>query len=354
MKRQKRNFEKFDVFDLYSMFTSKYNLEINDPSSVDSFLENVKSNVLSSKDNSIVIHGKRIETLFAIVAGALGKVKIIKQEDGGKIYSQKNVKIPDYRIFLEDGNQILVEVKNFSSDGIYDEYSVNSSYYEELREYADTCKVDLYFAIYYRLFNHWCLVPIKAFSQDNKKYKIDYLTAMARSEMNLIGDMLLHTTPDLELKLLADPNEEELLTDKTKNVTFIPRISEFYCNNKKIDTKYEQNLAFYFMRFSDWPEKEFKQIIKDNKLLGLHFIYSYPLENDQPFAPLGWLSSMICNVFREFTVKDDDVIATESFLNPSAFVVKIDDDHNKKYEKLPLLIFNIQPNYDATVIKKAP
>ena len=354
MKRQKRNFEKFDAFELYSMFTSKYNLEINNPSSVDSFLDNVKSNVLSSKDNSIVIHGKRIETLFAIVAGALGKVKIIKQEDGGKIYSQKDVNIPDYRIFLEDGNQILVEVKNFSSDDLYSEYSVNSSYYEGLREYSTTCNVNLYFAIYFRLFNHWCLVPIEAFSQANKKYKIDYLTAMARSEMNLIGDMMLHTTPDLELKLLADPDEAEFLTDYTKEVEFIPRVAEFYCNNNKIDTSYEQELAYYFMRFSDWPEKEFNQIIEDNKLLGLHFIYSYPLENDQPFAPLGWLSSMICNVFREITVKDEDVIATESFLNPSAFVVHIDNDYNKKYKNLPLWIFNIKPNYDAAVVKKAP
>lgn len=354
MKRQNRNFEKFDVFELYSMFTSKYNLEINSPSSVDSFLENVKSNVLSSKDNSIVIHGKRIETLFAIVAGALGKVKIIKQEDGGKIYSQKDIKIPDYRIFLEDGNQILVEVKNFSSDDLYEEYSVTSSYYECLKEYSDTCNLSLYFAIYFRYFNHWCLVPIDAFSKDNRKYKIDYLTAMARSEMNLIGDILLHTTPNLELKLLADLDEAKLLTDQTKEVEFIPRTAEFYCNDNKIDTPYEQKLAFYFMRFSDWPEKEFKKIIMDNKLLGLHFIYSSPLENNQPFAPLGWLSSMICNVFREITVKDDDVVATESFLNPSAFVVNIDDDHNEKYKKLPLWIFKLEPNYDALVVKKTP
>lgn len=62
---------------------------------------------------------------------------------------------------------------------------------------------------------------------------------------------------------------------------------------------------------------------------------------------------MICNVFRETTVKDDDVIATESFLNPSAFVVKIDDDHNKKYKKLPLWMFKIEPNYNAEIIKKA-
>lgn len=263
MERQKRDFEKFDAFDLYSMFTSKYNLEINNPSSIDSFLENIKSSVSSSKDNSIVIHGKRIETLFAIVAGALGKVKIIKQEDGGKIYSQKDVKIPDYRLFLENGKQILVEVKNFSSSELYHEYSVNSSYYEDLREYADTCEVDLYFAIYYRLFNHWCLVPIKAFSQGNKKYKIDYLTAMARSEMGLIGDIILHTTPDLELKLLANPDEAELLSDQTQNVQFIPRVSEFYCNNQKLDTKYEQDLAYYFMRFSSWPEKEYKPMALD-------------------------------------------------------------------------------------------
>jgi hypothetical protein len=44
----------------------------------------------------------------------LGGARLIKDEDEGECYSEDEatVKLPDYRLVLEDGEMIMVEVKN--------------------------------------------------------------------------------------------------------------------------------------------------------------------------------------------------------------------------------------------------
>lgn len=57
--------------------------------------------------------GFRTESIFAYVAGAMGKCILIKQEDCGQWFTGKDdFSIPDYRVFLKSGEALLVEVKN--------------------------------------------------------------------------------------------------------------------------------------------------------------------------------------------------------------------------------------------------
>jgi hypothetical protein len=63
--------------------------------------------------NTAWLHGWRVQTLFKAVVVELGGARLIKEEDEGECYSEEaTVKLPDYRLVLEDGEMILVEVKN--------------------------------------------------------------------------------------------------------------------------------------------------------------------------------------------------------------------------------------------------
>ena len=58
-------------------------------------------------------HGFRTDYMFGYVVGALGKCAIVKHEHAaGLLLSNEPFKIPDYRLTLLDGSQLLVEVKN--------------------------------------------------------------------------------------------------------------------------------------------------------------------------------------------------------------------------------------------------
>ncbi|MNY93249.1 hypothetical protein D3C78_96580 [compost metagenome] len=348
MKRQNRKFEKFDAFELFSAYTSKYSINIQDEESLKTFLKEIRKSIEGSQKTPITIHGKRIEMLFAYVAGALGTVKLVKQEDAGNLFTANlDVEMPDYRIILNNNEQILVEVKSFNSKDPHKKFELQKKYFRKLKNYSDLMNITLYIAVYFRLFNHWVLLPIQAFNEESDKYTIDFIQAMARSEMSKIGDCMLATTPDIEIRILTDEeNAHQLPTDKRNKVNFLPKKTEIYCNRKKLNTELESQLAIYFMRYSSWEEKIHELIIENNKVYGVRFVYSGETHDGQLYAHLGYRSSMISEFFKTLTIKDDKVIATESFLNPSEFSIQIPDDYEEKYNDLPLWIFIPLPNYE--------
>ncbi|ENW81273.1 hypothetical protein F909_02564 [Acinetobacter sp. ANC 3929] len=348
MKRQNRKFEKFDAFELFSAYTSKYSINIQDKDSLKIFLKEIRKSIEGSQKTPITIHGKRIEMLFAYVAGALGSVKLVKQEDAGNLFTANSeIEMPDYRIILNDNEQILVEVKSFNNQDLHKKFELQKKYFNKLKNYADVMNVKLYISVYFRLFNHWVLLPIEAFNDEDTKYTIDFTQAMARSEMYKIGDCMLATTPDIEIRILTDEeNAHQLPSDNSNKVLFLPKKTEIFCNGKMLNTELESQLAFYFMRYSSWRESVHDLIIKNNKVYGVRFVYTSEKHDGQLFANLGWRSSMISEFFKTLTIKDDKVIATESFLNPSEFSVQIPDDYAENYNDLPLWIFIQEPNYE--------
>ena len=341
MKRQNRQFEKFDTFELFSAFTSKYSINIQDETSLNTFLKEIKKSLERSQKTDITIHGKRIEMLFAYVVGALGSAKLVKQEDAGNLFTATTeIEMPDYRIVLKNDEQILVEVKNFGSNDPHKKFVIKKEYYKKLENYSNIMGVPLYFSVYFRLFNHWVLLPIRAFDEEEDQYAIDFLQSISRSEMSKIGDCILATTPDLELRLLTDEDSaQEISNDKAGKVIFTPKVSRIYCNNKLLATKLENELASYLMKYSTWKETKQELIIEKGKLYSVRFIYSAEKNEGELFANLGWRSSMISEVFKTLTIKDDKVIATESFLNPSEFSIQIPEDYEEKFNDLPLWIF---------------
>lgn len=344
MKKLKRDAEKFDVLELFAEMATEHGYDLNDPIAQEDFVTRVRASIEKSKKSNIAIFGKRIESLFAYVAGALGKVVLLKQEDSGDIYfSGEEILAPDYRLTFHDNVQLLVEVKNCHHKNPTNKYSIKKNYYLKLKKYADLNGLDLKFSVYFSSWNLWTLLSIESFEENKNSYTIDLLRAMACSEMALLGDCMVGTSPDLELHLLANP-EEATEIDNSGQALFITREVKIYCAGNEVTDEEEKKIAFYLIQFGTWIEKETEAIVTDNKLFGMKFVYSPESKEEPNFATIGHLSTMVTNGFRNHTVKNGDVVALKLGLDPSAFKVLIPQDY--KGQNLPLWRFVIQSNPD--------
>lgn len=340
MKKQNRNAEKFDVLELFSTMGAEHGYDLKDPIAQNDFINCVRSSIESSKNNNIAIFGKRTETIFAYVVGALGKTALLKQEDSGDIYfSGGDVLAPDYRLTLDDKQQILVEVKNFHFKRPENKYLIKKYYYKKLKRYADVNCLELKFAIYFHGFNLWTLLSIDSFEEKNNSYTIGIDRAMACSEMAMLGDRMIATTPDLELHLLADPKEASKIDD-SGSAPFITRVVKIYCAGNEIIDEQEKKIAFHLIQYGTWIEKEVKAIIDNNKLHGMKFIYTPEEKQEQGFTMIGNLSTMVTNGFKIHTVKNGDVVALKLSQDPAVFKVMIPQDYKGK--QLPLWRFELK------------
>ena len=112
MKRVKRNPEKFEVIDLFTAMGREHGYKLSVDGDADDFIKRIGDSLNASKENPNILYGKRVESLFAHVAGALGNCKLIKQEDSGDAFSiEENIQAPDYKVILKDGSQYFIEVK---------------------------------------------------------------------------------------------------------------------------------------------------------------------------------------------------------------------------------------------------
>ncbi len=350
MKRLPRDAEKFDVMDLFASMASECGYKIDDPTSQNDFVERIRNSFEKNRSNDITVYGKRTESLFAYVVGALGKSTLLKQEDSGALYSADDVIIPpDYRLILKDGNQILVEVKNFHNQDPSAQFTIKRRYFKKLESYSDICGNDLMFAIFFSSWNHWTLLSIDAFEENDDSYGIDFATAMAKSEMSFIGDQMIGTAPDLELHLLTDEEEANILDEKGQAL-FTTRKVKILCAGKEVQDSLEQKIAFYLMRFGDWIGKDVEALVSNNRLLGMKFVFTPEDETEENFSLIGRLSTMVTNMFKEHTVKDGKVVAVSSKLEPEKFMPFIPDDYKGK--DLPLWRFTIQANPDFKGLTK--
>lgn len=344
MKRLTKDAEKFDVMDLFTSMASEYGYKLDDSASQGDFIERIQNSFEKRRNNDITVYGKRAESLFAYVVGALGKSVLLKQEDSGALYSTDDELIrPDYRLILKNGKQILVEVKNFHNRDPSAQFTIKRHYFKKLKSYSDICGNDLMFAIYFSAWNHWALVAIDAFDENDNSYGIDFTAAMAKSEMSILGDQMIGTAPDLELHLLANEDEASTLDEKGQAL-FTTRKIKIFCAGNEIQDSLEQKIAFYLMRFGDWIGKDVEALFSNGKLLGMKFVFTPEDENEENFSFIGRLSSMVTNMFKEHTVKDGKVIAVSIPQEPEKFKVFIPDDYKGK--DLPLWRFTMQANPD--------
>lgn len=345
MKRLKRDPEKFDPIELYAAMGREQGYKLNAGDDHTDFVERVGRSIKAASENSALVHGKRIEAMFAHVAGGLGECAFIKQEDSGNMFADnEEIQAPDYLLVLKNGQKFFVEVKNCHFESPQHQFYIKKNYDKKLQNYAALNGIALKYAIYYSRWNKWTLVSRDALTEQRTKYATDFVNSYARSEMLTLGDRMIATEPDLVFELRADPNKDASISPEGE-VRFTIGGVNMYCNGREIVNAQEQSIAFYLMRFGRWPERDTEAVLKDGKVFGIRYIFSpEEINREHSFAVVDMLSSMISAAYSERTVHEQSVIALDIKAHPEIFAPDIPLE--LKGTALPLWQFLVKPSFD--------
>lgn len=352
INRQQRDYEKFDLLDLYDAIGRDKKYVLGDKKDEAAFIDTIK-NALSVNKTPTMIYGRRVEAMFSYMAASLGKCALVKKEDCGDVFvSDAGIKIPDYRIVINGASneQILVEVKNYHQKDTFNEYHMNACYLDALSRYADLVKIDLRIAIYWSKWCLWTLVNPNDFGRNGTKAIISLSTAMKRNQMSSIGDVMIGTTPPLTFRIYPDKQLSHIVSNNFAEFT-IGNI-KLFCNNNPITIKSEQQIAFALMLHGDWEESStiITSYNSENEIEYIEFSFSpYQDDNQQndhqhDFYIVNALSTIISRQYGQLTALDGKVQRFSPAIAPGLLGFVIPEDYNGK--ALPLWIFHFEPNYE--------
>lgn len=192
--RRRRNSEESIAIRLVDEHLRARNPKIDNPNDQPTILDTLTEAVSRVPQNEILVHGKRIESMFSDVASALGHCVAVKEADAGELFSMKtNIAIPDFRVLTLEGKEFFVEVKNCHKVGSKYRYRLTRDYLTKLRNYANLFDCELKIAIYWSQYNLWSLVSADAFEFDGGRYSLSMEQCMKRNDMKIIGDCMVGT-----------------------------------------------------------------------------------------------------------------------------------------------------------------
>ncbi|HGM5472952.1 TPA: hypothetical protein ACKP1C_000140 [Serratia marcescens] len=346
MKRMPRNPGKFEALEAFTSFSRIHDFKLKSPEDTDKFLEMFGESFKASQENPTLLHGKHKEILFGHLASGLGKCRLVKTEDTGEVISDdSDIALPDYRLILNDGRQIFVEVKNCNQPNVKSLFNLQKSYVEKLQRYGELNGVPVYFAIYYRIMRIWTLLPISSFIEHKKKYSTNAIHSYANSELSMLGDLTIGTKPPLIFELVADQSRDVILNENDQ-ASFIIGGVKIYSGDVEIEDPQEKTIAFNLMRFGRWDCGEAEGVMGENdKLHSVRYTFnpdSLESYEKSGFDIIGSLSSMITSAFNEQTIYENKIAAIDMKADIDAFSVKIPEDY--KHKELPLWILDLRAN----------
>ncbi|HGN2830917.1 hypothetical protein [Proteus mirabilis] len=352
MKRIKRNPEKYAPLEVYSELSRGRDYKLHVQEDFDAFMTNFGELLKASQNNESLVHGKRVEALFGNLVAGLGGCKFIKSEDTGEGFAtDADIQPPDYKLILNDGTSIFVEVKNCNQSRPQASLLLHKENIDKIERYSELHGIPVYYAIYYRCINRWAMLPKSAFIELKRKYATNLVHSLANNTMGMLGDLMVGTKPNLIFELIADKNKDTSISDNNQ-AKFIIGDVKIYCDGNEVNDSYEKNMAFYFMRFGDWDCGDAEAILEENgKLHSVRYTFK-PNDPDNAelngFSFIGNLSSMITTAFNELTVNEQQVTAIDTILEPHDFSITIPRDYKGK--NLPLWLISQQPNTDFNTL----
>jgi hypothetical protein len=332
MKRISRDHPKFDLMRLLDRYARAKRVSLRDQSNHANFLADLTKHFHANRDNEILIHGLRIQAMFAFMAAALGNCLAIKEEDAGDLYAaDSELRAPDFRIVTADGHEILVEVKNHRPSDPTADFVFDSAYFESLRRYGEVFQRALFIAIYWSQWKLWSLVRHDRFDAAGDSYRLSLGEAMKRSEMKLLGDCMLGTVPPLTLRLFWDPRKPRHVGLDGKAEFTIGSV-ELWAGGEVIDDPLERRIAWFLLQYGKWPVADSPVEIAEGELISIGF-EARPEERanpDQSFEMVGTMSQMVSRQYNEITAGSGRVDLLVPNNDPGQLGVLIPNDFKEK------------------------
>ncbi len=341
MKQLPRDPMRFDVFDVLAKFGREHNLPLD--TVTDDFISAARASIERSLQDERLLHGLRTQAMFEALVVSLGRVKMLKQEDSGDAYfTDDTLKVPDFRLVLEDGQHLLVEVKGFHKGGMIlgKPLRLPQAYADGLARYANEMRCALKVAVYWTRLNTWTMVDLSAFRPQGRYLLLSIDDAMRANEMALLGDLMLGTRYPLTLRVLADPTARRSV-DEHGRVLFTISDVKMYCAGQEITDPDERSIAFRLMLFGDWHEEN-EASIYGKDLQWIEFCFVPPGDSGHDFAIVGSLSSIFSRTYALRTLDHGRVKYLRTTQSPARIGSLV--PKNYRGTALPLWQFTLQPS----------
>lgn len=327
--------------DLFRMLAQDEEYKLSDPESAEKFVDKLGEEFTRAKNNPIMLHGFRAQAMFEYVATSLGKCVIVKTEDAGGLHTKDpDIKVPDLRILLVDGQEFFVEVKNFYQNSPLEGYRIKRDYLDGLHRYAALFKKEVKLAVYWSRWGLWTLVSTNKTKCEGSKCSLSLEDALKYNEMAMLGDYTLATLPPLIFRIITDPTQPRTINEKGEGVFTIGGIELYYQDNL-ITVPQEQSIALFLMLYGKWPSEGGEARIETGELISFDFI-SQPEEThpEQGFEMIGSMSEMISRRFNTMTAREGEIEHLGPQTDISDLGIQIPDDYQG--EVLHLWRFIIQ------------
>jgi len=353
MKQVRQGSLKFDGFRPFASFAFEQKLSLSAPETPAKFASQLAAEIRKATDDDKFVFGHRTESMFAAMVTSLGSVKLIKGEDGTDCFAEdETLEVPDFRVVLQDGRQLLIEAKNFhQGDAPTKPFRMKANYVDSLTAYAKLMKCDLCIAVYWSRWNLWSLTTPAAFSRSGDWCTTDLGTAMKFNAMSLVGDVMVGTKMPLKMVFEVEHLSEARPEPTTRE--FEARITNVYasCAGRRIEDATESRIAFYMMLYGNLVEETIP-VFHDDRLVAFEHVFNKEQETDQGFELVGSLSSMFSRFYRHATSDQDKggVKQIHARTRPGALGQLIPKGF--KGDALPLWILHQRPGEPGESIKE--
>ncbi len=337
----------FDILRELGRFGLDRRLSLRDPGAKPAFALHVSEAVDRALSDPALLQGQRVEAMFESLLLSLGKFRLLKAEDAGRVFPAGEFIAPDFRVVLDDGDQWLIEVKNVYEPAPFEQRRqlMDQNYYAKLAAYAAATGADLKLAVFWARWSMWTLVSPGRLLDERGSLTLDMMTAAKVNELGRLGDMTIGTRAPLRLRLVMDPDQASPIGPDGE-VQVVIGGSALYCEDREIVDATDREIAWVLMQHGEWRETGPQPIIDGDRLLALEFAWEPQEPSDQGFEFIGSLSRMFARFYAQHTVKDQQVIQLQAPLRPGWFLPLMRTDHHSS--ALPLWRLIIQPNYEAT------
>lgn len=325
MKRNSFDQDGFNLLPMLNDFALNEGLRLTDGAAGAAFLKRLSAAIREHLGHAARLYGLRAQAMFAHVAAALGLCRVISEEDSGAFFSDaEGMRRPDFRVITRDGQQFLVEVKNYHQRrDPTAPHKMDPGYVAGLLRYASLMSLPLKLAVYWSKWKVWTMVDVR----NPNDSTLSMGEGLKKNEMGTLGDRMVSSVPPIELRLYADKTRPRPV-DASGFGRFTIGRAVMCAGGKEITCPIEVQLAWFFMRYGQWTQNDRPGETRDSKLEWLGISVGPPIAEDQPHSSLGFLSSMASRRYLELTSEGRSVKLLTPKCDPADLAVLIPDDYH--------------------------
>ncbi|PZU66721.1 hypothetical protein [Sphingobium sp.] len=342
----------FDLLASLAAFAQREEIALNDPTLIDRFMTDARPRLETALSDATLIHGSRTERLFEATVLTLGRYRMLKTEDIGRVHSPAKARAPDFRVVLDDAEQWLVEVKNVRSSKPFKQCStMSAAYLRSLQTYADMVCAPLKLAIFWSLWNIWTIVSPERFRRPDGGLRVTMQDAVMANEFGRLGEVIIMTRPPLRLVLDADRKMPRKLSPEGM-AEFMIDAARMYSGDTELTDPRDRRLAQILFLFGDWTVADPIARMDGGEIGGVEFVAQPEEPSDQGFDGIGWASRIFSRYYAAQTVDGDQVIQLHGEAVPEWFAPLGNWDF--KNSRLPLWLGHVEPNGERSKAEPDP